>query len=64
MDQHKLRGVLDEVAKEYPRNMVQGQLLDIPRIAFHINLVLEIANTKSPSGLSICDVGGVLDCFQ
>jgi hypothetical protein len=64
MNQHKLRGILNEVAKEYPGDMVQGQVLDIPRIAFHISLVLEIANTKSPSELSICDVGGVLDCFQ
>jgi len=64
MDQHKLRGILDEVAKEYPRNMVQEQLLDIPRIAFHISLVLEIANTKSPSELSICDVGGGVGLFS
>lgn len=64
MDQQKLRGVLAEVANEYPRDMVQGQLRDVPRIAFHISLVMETANTKPANELSICDFGGGIGLFS
>jgi 2-polyprenyl-3-methyl-5-hydroxy-6-metoxy-1,4-benzoquinol methylase len=64
MDQHKLRGVLAEIANEYPISMIQGQLRDVPRIAFHISLVLETGNTKPPSELSICDFGGGIGLFS
>jgi len=64
MDKHKLKGVLDEIVKKYPGDMVQEQLQDIPRIAFHISLVLETAKIKSPSELSICDFGGGVGLFS
>ena len=64
MDQRKLRDVLADVANEYPRDMVQAQLRDVPRIAFHIGLVVETANTKPAHELSICDFGGGIGLFS
>ncbi len=64
MDKTRLVGVLEKVAKEYPGNLVDGQIRDIPRIAFNISLVLETAKSKTPSELVICDLGGGIGLFS
>jgi 2-polyprenyl-3-methyl-5-hydroxy-6-metoxy-1,4-benzoquinol methylase len=64
MDQHKLRGVLVEVANEYPKSIVDGQIQDVPRIAFNISLAMETAGYKPASELSVCDLGGGIGLFS
>lgn len=50
---------LEEVARSYPAGMVDGQLRDIPRIAFNIRLA-----TNGATKMSICDIGGGLGLFS
>jgi SAM-dependent methyltransferase len=52
--------LLRDLARRYPPGLVDDQLRDVPRIAFHIQLVL--ANT--PSNGSVCDIGGGLGLFS
>ena len=52
--------VLREAAQLYPEELVQGQLRDIPRIAFNIRLALA---GGEPQGLAICDLGGGVGLF-
>jgi SAM-dependent methyltransferase len=49
-----IHDVLEEVAREYPPDVINNQLFDIQRIAFHISLVLQGNGENS----SICDLGG------
>ncbi len=45
MDRKQIIETLTGVANEYPAEMVQDQLVDLPRIAFNIGLALEGRNT-------------------
>lgn len=57
-----VRQTLEKVANLYPPELVEGQILDIDRVAFNIEVSL---SGRSPSGLTICDVGGGgLDFFR
>ena len=56
MQQKQIIETLTRVANEYPTEMAPSQLIDIPRIAFHIGLALEGRNSGPPSGLSLCDL--------
>jgi hypothetical protein len=49
--------ILEGVARSYPSKLIDGQLRDIPRIAFNIRLALNGAN---PQAMSICDIRTVL----
>lgn len=64
MELHGLMKVLNRVAMEYPCNMVEGQLRDVPRIAFNISLAVEAARPHPPSELAICDLGGGIGLFS
>jgi 2-polyprenyl-3-methyl-5-hydroxy-6-metoxy-1,4-benzoquinol methylase len=64
VDSKELREALSEVANEYPAEMVQDQLVDLPRIAFNIGLALEGQDSRSPKELSICDLGGGIGLFS
>ncbi len=57
----RIKEVLSQVAREYPANLIEGQIRDIPRIAF--NIVLAVGN-RDPSGLRVCDIGGGIGLFS
>lgn len=56
--------ILKNVANQYPKDMCYGQVLDIPRISFNINIVLDAAKPKPHSELEICDIGGGVGLFS
>lgn len=51
---------LREVAKDYPHELTDGQLVDVPRIAFNISLVVD----RTGSHVRICDLGGGIGMFS
>ncbi|MFA5983469.1 MAG: methyltransferase domain-containing protein [Methylococcaceae bacterium] len=60
----KLQDVLNTVATQYPTEMIEGQIVDIPRIFFNINIALAAVKHKSPNEVSICDLGGGVGLFS
>lgn len=64
MDQKNIRRILSEVATEYPKDMMQWELQNVPRIAFNISLALDAGLSKPVTGLSICDLGGGIGLFS
>ena len=63
MQREKLINILNGVAREYIPSMVDAQVQDIQRVAFHISLALENAG-KDAAALSMCDLGGGLGLFS
>ena len=59
-DPERIRKVLTDLARKYPANMVDGQLIDIPRTMFHIDLMLRAAGDKA----AVCDIGGGVGVFS
>lgn len=57
----RIKEVLSEAAREYPADLIEGQIKDIPRIAFNIGLA---AGNRNPSELRICDIGGGIGLFS
>lgn len=55
-----LKNTLESLAHRYPAPLVKGQLEDIPRIAFHIELVANLTGRTAPT---IVDVGGGIGLF-
>jgi SAM-dependent methyltransferase len=53
--------ILEDVARSYPSKLIDDQVGDIPRIAFHIRLAL---NGADPRAVSICDIGGGVGLFS
>jgi SAM-dependent methyltransferase len=49
-DRNAMLGVLEDVACRYPEALRQGQLLDIPRIASHLERVLKPGGTMADLG--------------
>ena len=64
MPNKNLFDILRSVASQYPKDLVAGQVRDIPRIAFHIGLALDGAQHKPPSDLVLCDLGGGIGLFS
>jgi 2-polyprenyl-3-methyl-5-hydroxy-6-metoxy-1,4-benzoquinol methylase len=64
MESDKIKRILTEAANAYPPDMVKEQVRDIPRMLFHISLVLETVAPKTPEMLSICDLGGGVGIFS
>jgi 2-polyprenyl-3-methyl-5-hydroxy-6-metoxy-1,4-benzoquinol methylase len=56
-----IKDVLLKVANEYPAELVEIQKMDIPRIAFNINLAI---NSRDIKKLTICDLGGGIGLFS
>jgi SAM-dependent methyltransferase len=54
---------LQAVAAQYPNDMKNQQLDDIPRIAFNICLVFRTLKNRAPDTLEICDIGGGVGLF-
>lgn len=55
-----IKEVLRSIALKYPESMVEGQLRDIDRIAYHIGLVLE----HKGRDVKIADIGGGVGLFS
>jgi SAM-dependent methyltransferase len=55
----RLERTLREAAVRYPADFRQGQLADVERIAFHVNLVRK----HVPPGGHLADIGGGLSMF-
>ena len=56
-----LEEILEGVARDYPSELIDDQLRDVPRIAFNIRLAV---NGADPKALSICDIGGGVGLFS
>ena len=52
--------VLRETALKYPRPLIEAQLIDIPRVAFHIRLVRRAVGDRA----AVCDIGGGIGMFS
>jgi 2-polyprenyl-3-methyl-5-hydroxy-6-metoxy-1,4-benzoquinol methylase len=52
--------VLRETALKYPRPLIDAQLIDIPRVAFHIGLVKRAVGNRA----AVCDIGGGIGMFS
>jgi len=64
LKQSSMFEVMNEVARTYPKDMVAGQLKDIPRIAFNIRTALNAVGPKAPSEIELCDLGGGVGLFS
>lgn len=51
---------LKSIALKYPQELVAGQLSDVKRIAFNINLVL----SRKGNNITVCDIGGGIGLFS
>jgi SAM-dependent methyltransferase len=60
LEGRSLEMTLREVAQRYPKELIEGQLRDIPRIAFNIGLILDRVGTD----VSVCDLGGGIGLFS
>jgi len=59
--------VLNKIARQYPADMVAGQIRDIPRIAFNISISLPSSPgllTENCKSVEICDLGGGIGLFS
>src|SRR3984893_17779857 len=59
--------ILNKIARQYPADMVAGQIRDIPRIAFNIGLALPFSRgllAEKLQGAEICDLGGGIGLFS
>jgi 2-polyprenyl-3-methyl-5-hydroxy-6-metoxy-1,4-benzoquinol methylase len=61
---NQIISTLNELAGQYPRDMIGGQKRDVPRIAFHIGAAIMVAPPKPISALAICDIGGGMGLFS
>lgn len=64
MNRSNLSEVLNSVANQYPKEMVDRQIQDIPRILYNIGVALNAAAPKHPGELELCDLGGGLGLFS
>lgn len=51
---------LIRLARRYPPELIEGQLADVERIAFHIGLIAGAV----PAGGHVCDIGGGIGLFS
>ena len=64
LKQSDIESVLRNVAEKYPQNLVDGQIRDIPRVAFNIGVALRFANSECLGDLKVCDLGGGIGLFS
>jgi SAM-dependent methyltransferase len=64
MQNYGLTQVLRTVAGLYPAGLADGQVQDIPRIAFNIGIAFNAARPKPPGELEVCDLGGGVGLFS
>src|SRR5271170_2704992 len=59
--QGTITDTLESLAKQYPPSLIEAQLKDIPRIAFHIELVKQLVPQEGPV---VADIGGGIGLFS
>jgi 2-polyprenyl-3-methyl-5-hydroxy-6-metoxy-1,4-benzoquinol methylase len=64
MHNNELVEVLRNVAHRYPKDLVDPEVRDIPRISFNISIAVDAAKPKSHSELEVCDLGGGIGLFS
>lgn len=64
MPNYSLFDDLRNIANQYPVDLIYQQVLDIPRIAFHINTVIDTVKPKDYKELELCDIGGGIGLFS
>jgi 2-polyprenyl-3-methyl-5-hydroxy-6-metoxy-1,4-benzoquinol methylase len=64
MSSTELRELLTGLARQYPAHLVQSQLEDIPRIAFHIEYLLQACGSSHSAKPALCDLGGGIGLFS
>ncbi len=64
MESKRLAETLTGIAKEYPADLADAQLRDIPRIAFHISLTMMAVGDRPHRELTICDLGGGIGLYS
>jgi SAM-dependent methyltransferase len=57
--EHEIARALREVALKYPAGLIEDQLRDVRRVAFHVSLIL----LSKGAGASVCDLGGGVGMF-
>ena len=55
-----IKSRLRELARDYPEALGAAQLNDVPRIAFHLKLLLD----RVPAGARVADIGGGVGLFS
>ena len=55
-----LEQALTALARQYPERMIAGQLADVPRIAFNIQIVLD----RKGSDITLADIGGGIGLYS
>src|SRR5215217_240391 len=58
--EHEIAQALREVALKYPAGLIEAQLRDVRRIAFHVSLIL----LRKGAGAPVCDLGGGVGMFS
>lgn len=59
-DARTIQQVLAGIARKYPADLIPGQLEDIPRIAYHIELIAKAKGFDA----RVCDIGGGIGLFS
>jgi len=64
MNEHEIARTLQQLSDRYPEPLRQAQVRDIPRVAFHIRLVLRERASTPVSDMEIADLGGGIGLFS
>lgn len=56
----EIRSELSAIARQYPPDLIDQHITDVPRITFHIRLVLRSTGTRA----CVCDIGGGTSLFS
>jgi len=59
MEHRELLASLRELALKFPEDLVAAQLEDLPRVAFHLELIVD----RMGSDVRVCDIGSGLGLF-
>ncbi len=61
MTKQALQEILTSLARQYPAPLIKSQVRDVPRMAFHIDLVAKHSKGGSPA---VADIGGGIGLFS
>jgi 2-polyprenyl-3-methyl-5-hydroxy-6-metoxy-1,4-benzoquinol methylase len=64
MQKQDLSEVLASLARQYPKDLAEEQVRDIPRMVFNIGIALEAVKPKPHNELEVCDIGGGIGLFS
>jgi SAM-dependent methyltransferase len=64
MQNDDLLNVLRNIAVQFPKDLVDAEVRDIPRISFNISIAINAAKPKPYRELEVCDLGGGIGLFS